>query len=69
MAKAGVSYFVGRESNSQYGETINGIQIGNKNQLPGGIDPYAPPSFDQAAIVSKAATIRLVYLPTERTRR
>jgi uncharacterized protein (DUF2141 family) len=29
----------------------------------GGIDPYAPPSFEQAAIVSGNATIRLVYLP------
>lgn len=38
MAKAGVSYFVGRESNSQYGETLNGIRPGN--ELPGGIDPY-----------------------------
>ena len=26
MAKAGVKYVVGRESNSQYGETINGVQ-------------------------------------------
>ncbi|WP_165441638.1 FAD-dependent oxidoreductase [Rubinisphaera italica] len=28
MAKAGVSYFVGREPNSQYGETLNGILPG-----------------------------------------
>ncbi len=39
MAKAGVSYFVGRESNSKYGETLNGIRPGN--ELPDGIDPYA----------------------------
>src|SRR5262245_54945100 len=26
MAKAGVSYTVGREANSQYGETLNGVQ-------------------------------------------
>ncbi|WP_284646205.1 FAD-dependent oxidoreductase [Paenibacillus silviterrae] len=38
MAKAGVSYYVGRESNAQYGETLNGIRPGN--ELPGGIDPY-----------------------------
>ncbi|OMF94051.1 FAD-dependent oxidoreductase [Paenibacillus sp. FSL R7-0273] len=38
MGKAGVSYFVGRESNAQYGETLNGIRPGN--ELPGGIDPY-----------------------------
>lgn len=38
MGKTGVSYFVGRESNSQYGETLNGIHPGN--ELPRGIDPY-----------------------------
>jgi hypothetical protein len=42
MAKAGVSYFVGREANDVYGETLNGIQAAHavKNQLPPGIDPY-----------------------------
>ena len=42
MAKAGVSYFAGREANSVYGETINGIQVAHatKNQLPDGVDPY-----------------------------
>jgi hypothetical protein len=42
MAAAGVSYTVGREANSQYGETLNGIQTARatKNQLPSGIDPY-----------------------------
>jgi hypothetical protein len=38
IGNSGVSYFVGRESNSQYGETLNGIRPGN--ELPGGIDPY-----------------------------
>jgi hypothetical protein len=38
MGNADVSYFVGRESNSKYGETLNGIRPGN--ELPGGIDPY-----------------------------
>lgn len=41
MGNAGVSYFVGRESNSQYDETLNGIQPGDElNELPAGIDPY-----------------------------
>lgn len=40
MAAAGVSYTVGREDNSKYGETINGIYRGDKNQLANGIDPY-----------------------------
>lgn len=41
MAAAGVSFVIGREANSEYGETANGI-TGPKggNQLPKGIDPY-----------------------------
>jgi len=40
MAKAGVSYMVGREANSTYGETYNGVQVKNKHQFPEGVDPY-----------------------------
>ncbi|MGG7662845.1 FAD-dependent oxidoreductase [Dyadobacter sp. BHUBP1] len=40
MAKAGVSYTVGREANSEYNETINGVQLMKGHQLPDGIDPY-----------------------------
>ncbi len=41
MAKAGVSYTVGREANSQYGETMNGILPGNyAHKSKGKIDPY-----------------------------
>ncbi len=40
MAKAGVSYTVGREGNSQYNETIDGVQLMHGHQLPDGIDPY-----------------------------
>lgn len=40
MAKAGVSYTVGRESNAQYNETYNGFQLRDKHQFPDGIDPY-----------------------------
>ena len=40
MALAGVSYAIGRESNSQYGETYNGVQISDFHQLPDGVDPY-----------------------------
>ncbi|MBS4220217.1 FAD-dependent oxidoreductase [Bacillus sp. FJAT-49711] len=41
MAKAGISYFVGRESNEAYNETYNGVQFGfphHKFEVP--IDPY-----------------------------
>src|SRR5207248_8936602 len=42
MAKAGVSFIVGRESNSRYGETLNGVQTKNAthHQFVSGVDPY-----------------------------
>lgn len=43
MAKAGVSYTVGREANSLYNETYNGVQMRDKHQFTSGIDPYKTP--------------------------
>ena len=40
MARAGVSYIVGREPNSRYGEEFNGIQL---NRVIEGVDPYVVP--------------------------
>ncbi|MBE9660437.1 FAD-dependent oxidoreductase [Mucilaginibacter myungsuensis] len=40
MAKAGVSYTVGREANDTYNETVNGVQMKDQHQFPDGIDPY-----------------------------
>lgn len=40
MAKAGVSYFVGREGNEKYDETLNGVQMLFAHQFPDGVDPY-----------------------------
>ena len=40
MAKAGVSYHVGREANDKYGETINGVFFGDKHQFRVSVDPY-----------------------------
>ena len=40
MARTGVEYTVGRESNEQYGETYNGVELMDKHQFPDGIDPY-----------------------------
>ena len=42
MARAGVKYTVGRESNSVYNETINGVQVRNFHQFKNDIkiDPY-----------------------------
>lgn len=39
LAAAGVSYFVGREANSQYGEYLNGIMI-NQPIFTEGVSPY-----------------------------
>jgi hypothetical protein len=45
MARAGVSYTVGREANAQYGETLNGVQTKNatKHQFKVPVDPYLKP--------------------------
>ena len=40
MAKAGVSYHVGREDSSVYGEKWNGSHISHYHQFIDGIDPY-----------------------------
>ena len=41
MAAAGVDYFVGRESNDVYGETLNGAQPNEgHHKLRKGVDPY-----------------------------
>lgn len=53
MAKAGVSYTVGREAASQYGENLNGLQVARatKNQLPPGIDPYVRPGDPSSGLL------------------
>lgn len=40
MARAGVSYTVGREANDVYGETWNGVHMRPTHQFPDGVDPY-----------------------------
>ena len=40
FAAAGVSYHVGREDNSVYGETLNGVQLMKGHQFPDSVDPY-----------------------------
>lgn len=51
MAKAGVSYTVGREINSQYGETLNGVQLLDKHQFKDGIDPYVVPGKPESGLI------------------
>jgi hypothetical protein len=44
MARAGVKYTVGREANSTYGETLNGVRAQTpKHQFVVSVDPYVKP--------------------------
>lgn len=52
MAKAGVSYHVGRESNATYGETLNGVRAETPHHqfhLP--VDPYLEPGNPQSGLL------------------
>ena len=51
MARAGVSYAIGREPNSQYGETYNGVQLMTGHQFPDGIDPYVIPGDPSSGLL------------------
>lgn len=53
MAKAGVSYHVGREANSKYGETINGLQIAGAthHQFTKRVDPYRKPGDPSSGLL------------------
>ena len=51
MAKAGVSYTVGREDNKQYNETYNGSQLRDKHQFPDGVDPYKMPGKPESGLL------------------
>ena len=51
MAKAGVSYAVGREDNSLYGETYNGVQLMNGHQFWDPIDPYVIPGDSASGLI------------------
>lgn len=51
MAKAGVTYAVGREDNKNYNETINGVQLMDGHQFPDGIDPYKTPGKPKSGLL------------------
>ncbi|GAA4402516.1 FAD-dependent oxidoreductase [Nibrella viscosa] len=59
MARAGVSYTVGREANSLYGETYNGVQLLDKHQFPDGVDPYNIPGKPESGLVWGISTAPL----------
>jgi hypothetical protein len=52
MAKAGISYTVGREANAKYNETLNGIrQDTPKHQFSTRVDPYRRPGDSTSGLV------------------
>ncbi|MEQ9438659.1 MAG: FAD-dependent oxidoreductase [Cyclobacteriaceae bacterium] len=51
MAAAGVDYIVGRESNEEYGETYNGVQLLEGHQFPDGVDPYTIPGDPESGLL------------------
>ncbi|MBL9157349.1 MAG: FAD-dependent oxidoreductase [Verrucomicrobiales bacterium] len=57
LAAAGVSFHVGREANSVYGETLNGVQ---KKQMKGHlftrpVDPYVVPGDPSSGLVARVS--------------
>ncbi len=51
MARAGVSYTVGRESNEVYGESFNGVQVMRGHQFWDPIDPYVVPGDSTSGLI------------------
>ena len=51
LRQAGVSYRVGREDNSEYGETWNGSELLDLHQFPDGIDPFVEPGNPESGLL------------------
>jgi len=51
MALSGVTYTVGREPNSAYAETINGVQVRDKHQFSSHVDPYVEPGKPASGVL------------------
>lgn len=52
MAKAGVSYHVGREANADYGETLNGVRAETPgHQFDVAVDPYVKPGDPASGLI------------------
>src|SRR6185295_9980669 len=52
MAKSDVSFVVGRESNREYGETLNGIRAETpKHQFLAAVDPYVKPGDTNSGLL------------------
>lgn len=55
MAKAGVSYTVGREANSLHDETLSGVQVRNAthHQFVKPVDPYVKPGDKSSGLLAR----------------
>jgi hypothetical protein len=51
MAKAGVPYTIGRESNSEFNETLNGFQFSQGEGLLSDLNPYNHPGKSRSGLV------------------
>lgn len=60
MAAAGVSFTVGREGNSTYGETYNGAYVGNSHHFELPVDPYLIPGDQTSGLLPGVTTEPIV---------
>jgi hypothetical protein len=51
LAKAGVSFHVGREGNAVYKETLNGVQFKNTHNFTVPVDPYLTPGDPKSGLL------------------
>jgi hypothetical protein len=51
FARAGVKYFIGREGNAAYGETLNGFVIAKTHQFRFPVDPYRTAGDPQSGLL------------------
>lgn len=51
LALAGISFTVGREGNARYGESVNGVIFGPKDNFDLPVDPYVIPGDPQSGLL------------------
>jgi FAD dependent oxidoreductase/NPCBM-associated, NEW3 domain of alpha-galactosidase len=52
LARAGTSWFAGREGNAAYGETLNGVQFRSGHQFRVPVDPYVVPGDASSGLLA-----------------
>lgn len=60
MAGANVSYRTGREDNSEYNETWDGVQLMTGHQFPDGVDPFVEPGNPESGLLWGISTQKLL---------